>query len=941
MLSFNDIMPSQIGGKPYNFNKYKKHYKPSFNKDMSVDIPNKFSSPQKHTFSHYSPSQSKTDSETKVPINVNVDTETHVDNNAFEKTKQKAFNKSFNNPQKPIVKVETKEESYVKPETKQREERNERNEREERNDRNDREFDSDSESETLEKKINNMNVKEIEDSLSLKSMKPIVDSESSSVKSIKPPRPSFKKHQNKSSIVKPASREDNRNTINSILTPIEKFNKINVPVPDIPEQVRSTVYPVQEVMYEMPRMENRFITVGENPYQDISRLNFLYEDFIPEPLMPNKISSISDRLSLGDFISKNVFGLYESEGDKVYMGHAKKNIVEGLHKSDREGLSKIWSKMKEMKENPNIINRLNPDGVVPSGFRIFNTCYPIRKTDSGVSCSKTSQTVNLRIYHTPFEINEKDTCKVIDRDGKEQTVECASIIDNNDDDMHINRELDYLMSVNDIIVNKESPNFPLCYGIVKQIYDNRVKFTKAGKDIEVDITNKSEKSPNDIQMENMIKYAYDAYDYIYDMIIKNNDGINKELVKKQIDELKKGIKDREVDYKEIENMKSNSQDVLNAKMLLIKRMQLYLKVLFNKFNFGDFEKWKIERKTGEKEENDKKVKMMNELRELVSVRKEELDKVISFAVSEAPDYSFDEWTNPQTIRQFGVAKMIESGWHTDEEKEIFLFELLYAFITILKHKIYIPNFTKDNIFIKKVLSEFMMNKLFIYSLDGINYYIPNKGFYVMIDERYACLKDNINKDKIGKVRMPYTKDKKNNVMYGADDECMKDMITSMKNIIADLNKDGWFKDKKFDDKNFIKYDDDSKEFIDRLRDLLIFNFGSYANNRCGTILSAEEHRYLNGAIKQLIDYECGELVLESVDNDTRYKIVQIVSREDKTSAKVFVQTIGMNKKPVIEEKNISDLYAVKNNSMFRQIKDKYNRVDENFIDTYELKTSDK
>ena len=72
-------------------------------------------------------------------------------------------------------------------------------------------------------------------------------------------------------------------------------------------------------------------------------------------------------------------------------------------------------------------------------------------------------------------------------------------------------------------------------------------------------------------------------------------------------------------------------------------------------------------------------------------------------------------------------------------------------------------------------------------------------------------------------------------------------------------------------------DIDIQKIINVIRNEIINYFTKYTNNRCGTILSAEEYRYLNGSIMPLIDYECGELVLQSIDNDTRYKIVQIMS----------------------------------------------------------------
>ena len=111
----------------------------------------------------------------------------------------------------------------------------------------------------------------------------------------------------------------------------------------------------------------------------------------------------------------------------------------------------------------------------------------------------------------------------------------------------------------------------------------------------------------------------------------------------------------------------------------------------------------------------------------------------------------------------------------------------------------------------------------------------------------------------------------------------------------------------------------------------------YSNNRNGTIISADEFKLVNGNIKPLINYDCGELVLESVDNNTRYRIAQIVNLPNDSDT-VSIQTVDNDNKKVIIEKKIIELFSVKNNSFFRQIKDKYIRSDDNIIETYSIST---
>lgn len=708
-------------------------------------------------------------------------------------------------------------------------------------------------------------------------------------------------------------------TQEALFTPITKINKLNAPMIEQPRQVDSRVAPVREIVYEIPRVENRYIIANDNPYQNINRLNFLYEDFIPDPLMPDKILTINDRFNLGEFISNNVLSLFEKETDKYYLGNAKQQIIKSLYTNEIDGLSKIFSKIKSLKLNPNFEGNDN----MPKDFMIFKSCYPIRRTDLNVTCSKTSQSVNLRIYKTPFRTKSKTL------DGTEYQE-----IKNIEDHCHIDNELKYYMQINNIIKNKESPNFPICYGIVKNIYDKTITF-ESKKPTALKITESDDKY--DIQMKNMIDTTKLAYEYLKEYILKNHPEVDKTKIEENTNKLIKAVEEVFTTYSSVYSKTTDKERILRYKKSTTSKMKMYLDRLFKVFNFRDFEKWKLERTTSEPKSIET-IKLLNSDGELVDIHKSELDYVITFSLCESPDWSYKEWTNPQTIRQYGVAKMIESGWHTDEEKEIFTFQLLYALLVMLKHQIFIPNFSIDNIFIKKIITKEMQTKIFVYEIDGIKYYIPNKGFYVMIDQRYAT--NDINKDK-----QYYNDDKdhKNNVSIDNNDYGAS-IIEMFKNIFNDiLNNSSFICQnvlKSTIDKFVINLDDIKTidKCIGLISDLIINCFMNYSNNRNGTIISADEFRLINGNIKPLINYECGELVLESVDNNTRYRIAQIVSLPDDNNDKVMIQTVDNDNKKTIIEKSIIELFSVKNNSFFRQIKDKYIRSDDNIIETYSIST---
>lgn len=705
-------------------------------------------------------------------------------------------------------------------------------------------------------------------------------------------------------------------TQEALFTPITKINKLNAPMIEQPRQVDSRVAPVREIVYEIPRVENRYIIANDNPYQNINRLNFLYEDFIPDPLMPDKILTINDRFNLGEFISNNVLSLFEKDTDKYYLGKAEQQIIKSLYTNEIDGLSKIFSKIKSLKLNPNFEGNNN----MPKDFMIFKSCYPIRRTDLNVTCSKTSQSVNLRIYKTPFITDTKTT-----PDGTNYQV-----IKEIPEYSHINSELNYYMQINNIIKSKESPNFPICYGIVKNIYDKTITF-ESKKPTELKISESDDKY--DIQMKSMTDTTIAAYDFLYEHIINKYPEVNKSDIEDKTKKLKEAIEDNYKKYISIKSFTTNQEHIRKLKNASVNQMKTYLNQLFKKFNFRDFERWRNDKNTEKEPKKDDTILLLDSNNELVKINKSELDYVITFSLCESPDWSYKEWTSPQTIRQYGVAKMIESGWHTDEEKEIFTFQLLYALLVMLKNKIYIPNFGIDNIFIKKIKTSDMQTKIFVYEIDGIKYYIPNKGFYVMIDQRYA----NTNYEAghyYDQDTHPYNKNVSigNTVYHESITDIIKKFINTV--LINDLY---------ICKKSLVKEIPDPATVagynylgcIRSIRDLILYNFMKYANNRNGTIISADEFRLINGNVKPLINYECGELVLESVDNNTRYRVAQIVSLPNDSDT-VFIQTVDSFNNKAIMEKKIIELFSVKNNSFFRQIKDKYIRSDDNIIDTYSI-----
>lgn len=106
-------------------------------------------------------------------------------------------------------------------------------------------------------------------------------------------------------------------------------------------------------------------------------------------------------------------------------------------------------------------------------------------------------------------------------------------------------------------------------------------------------------------------------------------------------------------------------------------------------------------------------------------------------LTEAPTSSFKEWFTPQYESYGSIKKMTSTGHHSDKVWKSVLFQLVYAMSVLQKSKIYITHLSLNNIYIKDVNINQNSIGSWIYKVDGIDYYIPNYGFVLLIDTTFA------------------------------------------------------------------------------------------------------------------------------------------------------------------------------------------------------------
>ena len=107
------------------------------------------------------------------------------------------------------------------------------------------------------------------------------------------------------------------------------------------------------------------------------------------------------------------------------------------------------------------------------------------------------------------------------------------------------------------------------------------------------------------------------------------------------------------------------------------------------------------------------------------------------AITEAPTYHVIDWATVKYSTNGNVRRMINRGIHSNSEWENIFFQIFAALYTLEKNNIAIKNFSLEkNVFIKDIPVYGQAKKYWKYIIDGIEYYVPNYGFLVLIDSHF-------------------------------------------------------------------------------------------------------------------------------------------------------------------------------------------------------------
>ena len=309
-------------------------------------------------------------------------------------------------------------------------------------------------------------------------------------------------------------------------------------------------------------------------------------------------------------------------------------------------------------------------------------------------------------------------------------------------------------------------------------------------------------------------------------------------------------------------------------------------------------------------------------------------------LTESGTYNIGAWASKTyQIRGLNVKEMVNRGTHTTNEWRNILFQIMAGLYTLQINKMFIENFKlENNIIIKDVPIRGQVTNYWKYKINGIDYYIPNVGFIVLIDSNFNDIDGTTSESTF--VKSSNTK-KINGKLF--DDKLSDDVITNkcidmLKNSI-DKNNFG----DEFTNLGGCQPTEDIMALLGRIMtnitsgeknigNCIMNNMTDFMNNRIGTYLKEIEQKQIRKTDStqftkgQIVVYEEGHIykfVLFLETNEGKSKIltkhegsediieesVHVTSLFNYSKTEIIEQTSKPNQ-PKLNEEQLLETYII-------------------------------
>jgi hypothetical protein len=485
---------------------------------------------------------------------------------------------------------------------------------------------------------------------------------------------------------------------------------------------------------------------------DHKRLAMIYEDVLPQRKFTPSYTTLGERLNDYQFIRATIFN--NSDGKDIDLHGMSTNSLNSFIKVDVGDVNPFNSYK----------HSLNPYKGLAYGFLLFRSCYPIKHVERTglVGCAKNSTALNIRVYKMlegSFYVNKINKGSFFEFDEW--------------------REVAFYEYIKKTILEKKiCPNFPTMYGYFISMnslidYDKIIGTPDEPGQMNNAYTGlRPTRHFNGLQEGLIVKSNCndDTYtpppktEYVsvggkqstslqtggniprIPVVITNNPDQSLVLprVSQQIPlliskELKPGANYISTDGK-IEaniNMGSQREPILS-------------------FNQSEYSKLLDRQKLLEKQ---KTIVTIDGNKQIIQANPDAYLGKSLVILTESPTHSVFSWASKIYQTVGNVYEMINRGVHTEEEWTNVFFQIMVGLHVMQINNLYFDNFKLErNVFIKDLPLRGTQTDFWKYKIEGVDYYIPNLGYLVILDSNYRDL--DITQD------VKFTQQNKNHKLNG-------------------------------------------------------------------------------------------------------------------------------------------------------------------------------
>ena len=478
-----------------------------------------------------------------------------------------------------------------------------------------------------------------------------------------------------------------------------------IPLYDENGTIANQLYPYTNIRNQPPVQKAYTINLT-GPTANLTTINRIYEDVLPGESKTFTAISIFEREQLITFLRNSMLTI--SDGEEMNISGGKNTLL---------------SYIKLMDINPYSLNK-NPYLDLARNFLLYRAAYPVRFNDKNkfISIGKPSMGINIRLYMMSLG-----------------DLRCKTINNNiNSDNFDLWREIKYYDTVREqIIKRKISPNFvvPILYKIDSEskIDWNKLDVIRSNKyngEIlkELQINQKLINTKHDLNLTTSI------FNSLIPNYFKNTKNVSIIIdTKKKDAELTQLLQQQELLQDQL--LKLQKQQIDIQQQIQLKKQSVLIQQLKNLQN--------------------QQIELQKQLEEIYKIllkiqpnysNKEDItinSGKMLILLTEAPTSNIIQWSSTIYETTGSINKMISTGYHTPQVWKSVLFQLVYACSVLQKMEIYMENFSlENNVYIKDINFDANSIGSWKYKIDSIDYYVPNYGYILMIDSKYADIDIN-------------------------------------------------------------------------------------------------------------------------------------------------------------------------------------------------------